>query len=425
MMELIIYLIKFSFSLTLVYAFYALLLQRLTFYNWNRLYLLIYPFTCFLIPFINLDSCLEDPERNTNFVLQNIPPFNDLVPASSPQIFSFTIISLFSTGALIIITRLIIQYLSFRRVNKNATLLHHAGNIRIFSTDTGGSYTLGNNIYLDTEALHSSSELEKVLQHEMIHVRQQHWIDLLAAEIFCVVNWFNPFAWLLRKSIRQNLEYIADRQVLNKGYDLKEYQYLLLKISHTPRVQIAAHFSLSALKNRIYMINKMKSARVHLARFILIFPLLLLLLSAFRTVNHAHVNYIGVVSDTIPPDGQKNDILIGVISADTVTIHDNNFSKNVIYSGGEEIIIVQNLKTKQIITMTMSEWKKNQAENERKYGKLPKAPPPPVPPVAPASVTAPPVPPDAPPAIEPAPSIPPAPPAPPVAPVAPVKKKNK
>src|SRR6185295_10628003 len=94
-------------------------------------------------------------------------------------------------------------------------------------------------------------------------------------------------------------------------------------------------------------------------------------------------------ADTIPADSTKDSLLIGVVTDDNVTITDRNFSKNIIHSGGEELIIIQNLKTKEIISMTMREWRQNLRANERKYGKLPKPPVPPVPPVPPTPTAAP------------------------------------
>jgi beta-lactamase regulating signal transducer with metallopeptidase domain len=396
MIDVITYLIKFSLSLTLVYAFYAILLKWLTFYTWNRLYLLFYCLACFFIPFINLDWWIKESESNSHALfLDAIPPFNEVIPANhtSGDLYSIVVI-LFLVGTAFCFVKLILQYTSLRRINRKAILLYQSGNIRIYSSDAAGSFTLGNSIYLDISTDHSPAEIEKVLQHEMIHVKQKHWIDLLAGELLCLVNWFNPFAWVLRASIRQNLEYIADRQVLNKGYDMKEYQYLLLKMSNIQHHGIAAHFSLTGLKNRIYMINKIKSARAHLAKFILIFPLLLLLLFAFRTVQHSPLNAIGVfTADTVAPDSAKETTVI-----------------------------------------TMKDWKKNQRENERKYGKLAKPAAPPMPPVAPV----PPVAPAAPKAPIPVESVqpdvnaePPVAPVPPEAPVAsvppvpPTKTKNK
>ena len=37
-----------------------------------------------------------------------------------------------------------------------------------------------------------------IITHELKHVRALHWIDLLIAQIVCILNWFNPVAWLMR-----------------------------------------------------------------------------------------------------------------------------------------------------------------------------------------------------------------------------------
>ena len=431
-MILIVYLLKFSIALFVIYAFYALLLRKLTFYKWNRLFLLIYSLACFIIPFINLDPLLQNTAV-TPEVLEAIPPFNNFVPANSNvHNVQFIIFAFISTGSLICLAKLIMQFLSFRKIKRKAVLLHNAGNVRIYSSEAGCSFTMGNDIYIDTTA-HSHDELEKVLQHELIHVKQRHWIDLITGELLIIVNWFNPFAWLMRAAIRQNLEYIADQQVLQKGYDSKSYQYLLLKVSNLQSFSIAAHFSLSDLKNRINMMNKIKSARVHLVKFVFILPFVIMMLFAFRTVNPSPLIGVFNTADTILPDTTKDSLQIGILTADTIIVTNNNFSKNIIYTGGEQLIVIYNNKSKEPMIMTMKEWNRNKRANEKKYGKLPESPKPPVPPMPPVAPVpqAAPVPPVAPevpaePDVQEAPvPEPPVAPAPPVPPVAPVKIKSK
>ena len=423
------YLIKLTIALSVVYGFYTLLLKRLTFHKWNRLYLLCYPLVCFIFPLINLDPILQnDPERVPE-LLNGIPTVNDYIPSES-NLFgeaSTIVFVCLAAGSAFYLAKLFIQYLSFRKIKKNAVLLHDAGSIRIYSS-AEGSFTLGNDIYIDTSAEHSQDELERVLQHEMIHVKQKHWIDLVAGELLCVVNWFNPFAWKLRAAIRQNLEYIADQKVLEKGYDTKAYQYLLLKVSGISICRIAAHFSINDLKKRINMMNKIKSAHVHLVKFVFILPLVAFMLLAFRTVQQAPL--MGMISSPLDTVPESDSLEIGIISADTVVVHGKNFKKDLIYTGGQEVIIIHNNKTKEVIAMTMKEWNKDKKNNERKYGKLPRPPKPPVPPVPPVP-PAPPTPLVAPePVVSPQPAAPPQPapppepgeaPVAPVAPAAPVK----
>ena len=143
-------------------------------------------------------------------------------------------------------------------------------------------FSFGNAIYFN-RLLHTEDELQRIIQHEFVHVKQKHTIDLLTAELLCVINWFNPFAWAIRYSIRQNLEFIADNKVIANGIDKKEYQYLLLKVTGVPQYSITGNFNFSNLKKRIAMMNKMKTARLHLAKFLFIVPLLVIMLLAFRS----------------------------------------------------------------------------------------------------------------------------------------------
>src|SRR6187200_528265 len=162
MMPLLTYLVKFSITLAVIYGFYAVLLRRLTFYRWNRLFLLLYSCACFIIPLINLDPLFKDNSALTPGVLGEIPPLNEYISISTgnynAQLIFFAFIA---GGSLVCLTKLIIQYLSFLKLKQRAVLLHSAGYIRIYSSASGGSFTLGNNIYIDTSG-QTPDELEKV-----------------------------------------------------------------------------------------------------------------------------------------------------------------------------------------------------------------------------------------------------------------------
>jgi len=126
-------------------------------------------------------------------------------------------------------------------------------------------------------------EWSAIILHEYVHIRQRHTLDILLAELCCALNWYNPFAWLIRHAIRQNLEFIADSKVLEKGLDKKGYQYHLLKVIGEPRYRLANNFNFSSLKKRIIMMNKIRSARLHLVKFLFLLPLFAVLLVAFRS----------------------------------------------------------------------------------------------------------------------------------------------
>ena len=72
---LVTYIIKFSISLAVVYLFYQLVLRRLTFYNWNRMYLFGYTMMCFFIPFIDISVALQQNKLAESEMINWLPFF--------------------------------------------------------------------------------------------------------------------------------------------------------------------------------------------------------------------------------------------------------------------------------------------------------------------------------------------------------------
>jgi len=282
-----LYIIKLSVCLAVVYLFYRLVLQRLTFYNWNRYYLLLYTVASFYLPLIDVSTVLTKNNLQSTKLVQWVPALGSLdeTGATKSVTHLFTIdnmaLLLLLTGTAIATIRLCLQFISLNRLKKKASVMY-VDDLKLYQVDGDiMPFSFGNSIFINRK-LHSEAELQDIVLHEFIHVKQQHSIDIVCAEIVCVLNWFNPFAWLIKKAIRQNLEFIADEQVLQNGISKKDYQYLLLKVTGNAQFSIVAPFNFSSLKKRIAMMNKMKSARVHLIKFLFLVPLAAVVLLAFR-----------------------------------------------------------------------------------------------------------------------------------------------
>ena len=141
-------------------------------------------------------------------------------------------------------------------------------------------------IFIDP-ARHCDAEMHEILAHEQTHVRERHSVDVIFFELLRIAFWANPFAWLMKASVHQNLEYLADKDVIRRGSDRRQYQYRLLQLSYQqPLSSIANHFSKSQLKNRIAMMNKKQTPRRGVVKYALILPALfsLLLLANIETV---------------------------------------------------------------------------------------------------------------------------------------------
>jgi beta-lactamase regulating signal transducer with metallopeptidase domain len=284
------YLLKVSLSLGVVFLFYQLVLRRLTFYNWNRWYLLGYSLLAFFIPFIDISIVLEQQEWSNNQFIQWVPVLNnqplnhtpgvDASETGSLSLWEFAGI-VFAIGAIFMLVRLLVQLFSFRKMMKRSELILE-DDMKVYQVNESIiPFSFGNSIFINRN-LHTKEELQEIIRHEFVHARQRHTIDIIWGELLCLINWYNPFAWLLKRSIRQNLEFVADNKVLENGVDKKQYQYLLLKVIGNSQFSIANQFNFSSLKKRIAMMNKIKTARVHAIRFLFVLPLLFVLLVAFR-----------------------------------------------------------------------------------------------------------------------------------------------
>ena len=119
-------------------------------------------------------------------------------------------------------------------------------------------------------ASHTAGELEQIICHERVHVREWHSLDMVFTELIRIVCWFNPGAHLLRKLVHETLEFSADQSVLAEGFDARSYQYNLVKVSlATGNLALTNHFSHSSLRYRIGMINRPRSGYVDYGRYIL------------------------------------------------------------------------------------------------------------------------------------------------------------
>lgn len=362
---LIEYLLKVSIALAVVYLFYQLVLRRLTFYNWNRWYLVGYSLLCFVIPFMNITDFLFRHELEQAQFVQLVPVYNLQLTSPGFEWNEWTVsIAIFITGILIMGLRIVLQLFSLKRIKTNATLLNE-GEVKLFDVNEHiVPFSFNNGIYINRQ-LHTEAELQEIIRHEFVHIKQKHSIDILLAELLCMLLWFHPAAWLIRKAIRQNLEFIADEKVLQDGVDKKQYQYLLLKVVGNSNYSIAANFNFSSLKNRIIMMNQIKSARVQIIRFLFVLPLVAVLLLAFREVREKekrndYAQTTALLNDTVPASDIKN-----------INVNKNNDQKTItitLKNGTTETYNLNNEKEK--------------AAFEKKYGKLDKVvPPPPAPPV--------------------------------------------
>jgi hypothetical protein len=333
--------------------------------------LLAYTLLSFFIPFINISTILGNNSGTNNGLIQFIPSIHQYTIAlekashcpvpiwsSTYDKWDWTAFALM-IGAGILLLRFIVRYISFIRIRNRSKLISEDG-IKIYQVDESIiPFSFGKSVFINSN-LHTEDELREIVRHEFVHVRQNHTIDIIWAELLCIINWYNPFAWLLKRSIRQNLEFIADNKVVENGICKKQYQYLLLKVIGNNQYSIATKFNFSSLKKRIAMMNKTKSARLQVGRFLFLVPVLAVILLAFRKSfndsTNAKPNIPSIIlTDTIPDVNTPNS------KGYYIDIKDNK---------GNCMVVIKDKNKKEVKRLLLTEWNENSGYYENLYGEI-------------------------------------------------------
>jgi len=285
MPALFVFLLKVNIALLLFCAGYYLVLRHLTFYTLNRIYLVAAILFATAYPQINLDGFARRHQQLAQpvqaVVLNLQAPAETLVkPLTQPAYWHWAEIVFFA-GAALLAMRLLMQLFSLYKVYRNSNSGQIYGHSVRIIKGTDGPFSFWKNIYINPSA-HQPDDLKSILQHEQVHADEWHTLDILLAELSIIFYWFNPGIWLMRKAVRENIEFITDRKILQKGTDSKKYQYSLLNVSFaTKQPGIANHFNISTLKKRIVMMNAKRSSRFNLTRYAFLVPAVLICLLSF------------------------------------------------------------------------------------------------------------------------------------------------
>ena len=283
MPALFVFLLKVNIALLLFCAGYYLVLRPLTFYTLNRVYLLAAILFASVYPEINLLPFLQNHEELAKPVQQVVINWQAQGLADSlshPDYWRWAQV-VFWLGVYVLAIRLAIQLFSLYELykgSKPAVINNHP--VRVTDKDTA-PFSFWQSIFVNP-AKHEPADLKAILLHEQVHVSEWHTVDILLAELSSIFYWFNPGIWLIKKAIKENVEFITDQKILNKGIDSKAYQYSLISVGfNSTGHSIVNHFNLSTIKKRIIMMNAKRSSRINLTRYAFMVPALITLLLVF------------------------------------------------------------------------------------------------------------------------------------------------
>ncbi|GAA4960619.1 carboxypeptidase-like regulatory domain-containing protein [Algibacter aquimarinus] len=273
------YLFKVSFVVVIFYFSYKLFLQRDTFFEQNRWFLLVGLITAFIVPSIVIPNYIEYvpielPVEEYNYVAVT----NEKTPFNISDYLPF----IYGIGVLCFLVRFFIQLTSLGSVIYKNKREKHGNYTYVKTSQNIAPFSFFNWIVYNPNDF-NSIELNQIITHEKIHVQDYHSVDILITQLSCILLWFNPFIWFYNKDLKQNLEFIADHKAQNKISCKKTYQTTLLKTSlPSHQMVLSTNFYNSLIKKRIVMLHKSKSKKINLIKYTVVIPLVALFLMSFN-----------------------------------------------------------------------------------------------------------------------------------------------
>lgn len=287
------YILHVGLILATCLVFYKILLQRETFFRLNRWILIVCLLVSFSIPLLPVPAqfSFRTPDMSSvlapELLTQDIPATVDAIkepaaPATSVQahegIHWWTLVLLvYWCGVGVFAINFLVQIIALLYRAYTRPVIRD-GKFRIVEVSGDKApCSFANNIFINPEK-YDWETYNQILEHEKIHVREGHTLDLILSEIAIIFQWFNPFAWWYRKSLENNLEFLTDARFLHQPEAEKTtYQMSLLKVSapHFP-LSLTTNYNQSLLKKRVAMMNAKKS-NVHTTwKYLFLLPLLVL-----------------------------------------------------------------------------------------------------------------------------------------------------
>ena len=280
------YVLQVNVGLLVFYLLYRGLLARDTFLGMRRLYWWAAWVLAFLYPLVELGVWGRTETPLQVVMADYAEAMTVVVSAVAPEeaatwSWQDGLALLWAAGASALLLRMLVQLAVVCRLAGRGKRMEWHG-VRVLAVEGDNvPFSFFRWIFVQP-GNHSEGELEEILAHEQAHVRQWHSLDVVVSELLCCLFWFNPAVWLAKRCVRQNLEFLADRAVVHSGFDRKNYQYHLLRLSYGVNIgQIVNNFNVSPLKKRIMMMNKKKSRHAGALKYALLLPVAgLLVLSA-------------------------------------------------------------------------------------------------------------------------------------------------
>ena len=276
------YIIKSALTLALLYICIMPLLEKETFHRLNRIIVLGCLLLSFIIPLIHFTG---GTNQTIDMVRQAVQLPEILIDgnANKQSVWSLTdiIVCIYTLGGVAMLSLTAIQTMSLMmRLRQCKHIADNKGNVIVLTDYATSPFCLFHYIVMSHDDYANNRSF--ILTHEQEHIRLRHYIDLIILQFATILQWFNPFVWLIGKNLKAIHEFEVDEAVLNKGINATQYQQFLVIKAVGNRLQpFANNLNKESLKRRIIMMNQKKSNRWMMLKALFIIPVATLAVSVF------------------------------------------------------------------------------------------------------------------------------------------------
>ena len=278
------YIIKSAMALALLYVCIIPLLEKETFHRLNRILILGCLIMSFAIPLVHFTGGTNPTVDMVRQAVQ-LPEVLINGNANEQSVWSWADIMtcIYIIGVVAIFLMTVVQTASLiLRLRKCEHITDNRGNTIVLTDCATSPFCLFHYIVMSRDDYANNRSF--ILTHEQEHIRLRHYIDLIILQFATIIQWFNPFVWLIGKNLKAIHEFEVDEAVLNKGINATQYQQFLVVKAVGNRLQpFANNLNKESLKRRIIMMNQKRSNRWMMLKALFIIPVATLAVSVFAS----------------------------------------------------------------------------------------------------------------------------------------------
>ncbi len=275
----LVYIGKSALAAGAFYLVYLALFQNQKQFTFNRIYLPVSLALSFIIPLITFTTVnYVEPvtvEANPFPVLTESPEPVVMQQSRSQIIWEWYhyLFAIYAAGTTLFLFRLLLGHGKAWNIIRKSRVQELFSRLVNISKNDIHPFSFFNKIVLSENTL-SHPNLNIIVAHENIHVKEKHTLDILFTEILFLLQWFNPFAWLLKDAVKNNLEYKTDDQIA-KTTVVQTYQFAMVALVEKQGVApFLTALNGSQLKSRIIMMKKRTENRYAWLKQLVVLPLL-------------------------------------------------------------------------------------------------------------------------------------------------------